>query len=215
MSQIPLEIGSQIVDLCSALLLVTCFAIVAQRRLSACVDLYALQSFFLAATAALVAFLTGTSHLYVAAGLNVLIKVGIIPRILKRIVERLQVKREVELLIGIAPSLLACGALVIFSFYLSQPILSMGPLLTRDSLAIGLAILLIGCFTMVSRQQAVTQVVGFLVIENGLFLVATAAVYGMPLIVELGIFFDVLVAAIVIGIFVHRIQDTFEQVKVP
>ena len=215
MFQIPLEFGSQIVDLCSALLLVTSFAIVAQRRLSACVDLYALQSFFLATTAAVVALLTGTSHLYLAAGLNIAIKVLIIPRILKRIVERLQVKREVELIVGIPPSLLACGALVIFSFYLSQPILSMGPLLTRDSLAIGLAILLIGCFTMVSRQQAVTQVVGFLVIENGLFLVATAAVYGMPLIIELGIFFDVLVAAIVIGIFVHRIQETFEQVKAP
>jgi len=209
------DIASQMVDLCSALLLLTCFAIVAQRRLSACVDLYALQSFSLAATAALVALLTGTSHLYIAAVLNLLIKVVIIPRILKRIVDRLHVKQEVDLIVGIPPSLLACGALVIFSFYLSQPILSMGPLLTRDSLAIGFAILLIGCFMMISRQQAITQVVGFLVIENGLFLVATAAIYGMPLIVELGIFFDVLVATIVIGIFVHRIQDTFEQVNTP
>ncbi len=206
------DIASQMVDLCAALLLLTCFAIVAQRRLSACVDLFALQSGFLAVTAALVAFLTGIHHIYIAALLTVIIKVIIIPRILKKVIERLNVTRELVLNVNIPPSLLICGALVILAFYITQPIISLGFLLTKDSLAIALAIVLIGFFTMIARKKAVTQVVGFLVIENGLFLGATAAAYGMPLIVELGVFFDVLVAGLIIGIFTHRLQDTFDSV---
>jgi hydrogenase-4 component E len=206
------DIASQMVDLCAALLLLTCFAIVAQRRLSACVDLFALQSVFLAVTAALVAFLTGIHHIYIAALLTVIIKVIVIPRILKKVIERLNVTRELVLNVNIPPALLICGALVILAFYITQPIISLGFLLTKDSLAIALAIVLIGFFTMIARKKAVTQVVGFLVMENGLFLGATAAAYGMPLIVELGVFFDVLVAGLIIGIFTHRLQDTFDSV---
>jgi hydrogenase-4 component E len=200
------------VDLCAALLLLTCFAIVAQRRLSACVDLFALQSIFLAATAALVAFLTGIHHIYVAAALTVVIKAIVLPRILKKVIERLNVTRELQMNINVPAGLLICGALVILAFYITQPIIPLGFLLTRDSLAIALAIVLIGFFTMIARKKAVTQVVGFLVMENGLFLGATAAAYGMPLIVELGVFFDVLVAGLIIGIYTHRIQGAFDSV---
>lgn len=206
------DLGSQLVNFCSALLLLTCFSIIAQRRLSACVDLFALQSVFLAATAALVAFLTGAHHIYIAAALTVIIKAVVLPRILKAVIERLNVKRELELNINIPSSLLICGALVILAFYITQPIVSLGFLLTQDSLAIALAIVLIGFFTMIARKKAVTQVIGFLVIENGLFLGATAAAYGMPLIVELGVFFDILVAGLIIGIYTHRLQDTFDSV---
>lgn len=206
------QIGSQMVNLGSALLLLTCFAIIAQRRLSACVDLFALQSVFLAATAALVAFLTGIHHIYIAAALTVVIKVAIIPRILKQVVERLNVTRELVMNVNIPSGLLICGGLVMLAFFIIQPIIPLGFLLTRDSLAIALAIVLIGFFTMVARKKAVTQVVGFLVMENGLFLGATAAAYGMPLIVELGVFFDVLVGALIIGIYAHRLQDAFDSV---
>ncbi len=206
------DMGSQLVNLCSALLLLTCFGIIAQRRLSACVDLFALQSVFLAVTAALVAFLTGAHHIYIAAALTVVIKAIVLPRILKTVIERLNVKRELELNINIPSSLLVCGALVILAFYITQPIISLGFLLTRDSLAIALAIVLIGFFIMIARRKAVTQVIGFLVIENGLFLAATAAAYGMPLIVELGVFFDILVAGLIIGVYTHRLQDTFDSV---
>lgn len=212
MTALRADLGSQLVNLCSALLLVSCFAIVAQRRLSACVDLFALQSVFLAVTAALVAFLTGIHHIYVAAALTIIIKAIIIPTILKKVIVRLNVTRELVLTVNIPPSLLICGALVILAFYITQPIISLGFLLTRDSLAIALAIVLIGFFTMIARKKAVTQVIGFLVIENGLFLGATAAAYGMPLIVELGVFFDVLVAGLIIGIYTHRLQDTFDSV---
>ena len=212
MGMVRPDIGSQMVDLCAALLLVTCFAIVAQRRLSACVDVFALQSAFLAATAALVAFLTGIHHIYIAAALTVAIKVIVIPRILKKVVERLNVTRELVMNVNIPAGLLICGALVILAFFITQPIIPLGFLLTRDSLSIALAIVMVGFFTMIARKKAVTQVIGFLVMENGLFLGATVAAHGMPLIVELGIFFDVLVAVLIIGIYTHRIQDAFDSV---
>ncbi len=210
MPAIDPHIGTQLVDLCSALLLLTCFAIVAQRRLSACVELFALQSGFLAATTALVAFLTGIHHLYLAAAMTVLIKGLVLPRILKKVIERLNVTRELQMNVNVPAGLLICGGLVILAFFITQPIIPLGFLLTRDSLAIALAIVLIGFFTMIARKKAVTQVVGFLVMENGLFLGATAAAYGMPLIVELGVFFDVLVAGLIVGIYTHRIQDAFD-----
>ncbi len=210
--QISPYLGSQLVDLCAVLLLLTCFAIVAQRRLSACVDLFALQSVFLAATAALVAFLTGIHHIYIAAVLTVIIKTIVLPRILKKVIERLNVSRELVMNVNVPAGLLICGALVMIAFFISQPIIPLGFLLTRDSLAIALAIVLIGFFTMIARKKAVTQMVGFLVMENGLFLGATAAAYGMPLIVELGVFFDVLVAGLIVGIYTHRLQDAFDSV---
>jgi hydrogenase-4 component E len=212
MPTIPVNIGSYMVNLCSALLLLTCFAIVAQRRLMACVDLFALQSVFLAVTAMLVAYLTGIHHIYVAAVLTIAIKAVILPRILKKIVRQLNVQREVISYVNIPAGLLLCGGLVILAFFITQPIAHLGFLLTQDSLAIALAIVLIGFFVMITRQKAVTQVIGFLVMENGLFLAATAAAYGMPLIVELGIFFDVLVAGLIVGIYTHQIQGAFGSV---
>lgn len=206
------QMGSHLVDLGSALLLLTCFAIVAQRRLSACVDLFALQSLFLAMIAALVAFLTGIRHIYFAAVLTVLVKVIVIPYVLRRVIERLNVTRELVMNINVPASLLISGSLVMVAFFITQPIIPFGYLLTRDSLAIALAIVLIGFFTMIARQKAVTQLIAFLVMENGLFLGATAATYGMPLIVELGVFFDVLVAALIAGIYTNRLQDAFDSV---
>ena len=212
MSWLTPHIATQIVDFGSAMLLLTCFAIVAQRRLSACVDLFALQSLFLAMTAALVAFLTDTPHIYIAAALTVVVKVMLIPRVLKGVIERLNVTRELVMKVNVPASLLICGALVMIAFFITQPIIPFGHLLTRDSLAIALAIVLIGFFTMISRQKAVTKLIAFLMMENGLFLGATAATYGMPLIVELGVFFDVLVAALIAGIYTNRLQDAFDSV---
>ncbi len=192
------------------LLLLTCFAIVAQRQLSTCVDFFVLQSIFLAVTAALVAFLTGIHHIYIAAVLTIIIKVVIIPRVLRQVIDRSDVKRETDMYVNIPTGVLICGALVILAVFVNQPFIALGFLLTRDSLAIALAIILIGFFIMIVRKRAVTQVIGFLVLENGLFLGATAAAYGMPLIVELGIFFDVLVGALVFGVYSNQLQDVSE-----
>jgi hydrogenase-4 component E len=200
------------VNLSSALLLITSFAIVAQRQLPACINLFVLQSVFLALTAALVAFLTGIHHIYIAAVLTLVIKAVAIPRIFKQVIVRLDVQRELEMNVNVPAGLLICGALVIMAFFIIKPIIPLGFLLTRDSLAIALAIVLIGFFMMIARKQAMTQVIGFLVMENGLFLGATASAYGMPLIVELGLFFDLIVAALIFGIYTNQLQDAIESV---
>jgi hydrogenase-4 component E len=131
-------------------------------------------------------------------------QVVVIPRFWKRVIERLNGKRT-QMNGNALTGQLICGALVILAFFITQPIIPLA-WLTRDSLAIALAIILIGFFTMIARKKAVTQVIGFLVMENGLFLGAAAAAYGMPLIVELGVFFDVLVVPSSASS--HRMQDT-------
>jgi hydrogenase-4 component E len=201
------------VDLGSVLLLVTCFAIVAQRQLSVCVKFFILQSVILAMTATFVAFTTGISHIYIAAVLTIVIKVIIIPRVLTRVIERSDVKRETDMYMNVPTGVLICGALVILAVFVVQPFLEPSFLLTRDSLVIALATMLIGFFIMIIRKRAITQVIGFLVMENGLFLGATAAAYGMPLIVELGIFFDVLVGALVFGVYSNQLQDITERAE--
>jgi hydrogenase-4 component E len=202
-----------VTDLGSVLLLVTCFAIVAQRQLSVCVKFFILQSVILAMTATFVAFTTGISHIYIAAVLTIVIKVIIIPRVLTRVIERSDVKRETDMYMNVPTGVLICGALVILAVFVVQPFLEPSFLLTRDSLVIALATMLIGFFIMIIRKRAITQVIGFLVMENGLFLGATAAAYGMPLIVELGIFFDVLVGALVFGVYSNQLQDITERTE--
>lgn len=213
MSLFSLVTSSHLVDLGSVLLLVTCFAIVAQRQLSVCVKFFILQSVILAMTATFVAFTTGISHIYIAAVLTIVIKVIIIPRVLTRVIERSDVKRETDMYMNVPTGVLICGALVILAVFVVQPFLEPSFLLTRDSLVIALATMLIGFFIMIIRKRAITQVIGFLVMENGLFLGATAAAYGMPLIVELGIFFDVLVGALVFGVYSNQLQDITERAE--
>jgi hydrogenase-4 component E len=212
-SLFSIQTSSHFVDLGSVLLLLTCFAIVAQRQLSVCVNIFALQSVFLAITAALVAFLTGIHHIYLAAVLTIVIKVIIIPRVLRQVIERSDVKQETDMYVNVPTAVLICGALVILAVFVVQPFLEPSFLLTRDSLVIALATMLIGFFIMIIRKRAITQVIGFLVMENGLFLGATAAAYGMPLIVELGIFFDVLVGALVFGVYSNQLQDITERTE--
>jgi hydrogenase-4 component E len=183
------------------------------RRLSSCINAYILQSVFLAMTAAFVAFFTDIHHVYISAVLTIVIKAVVIPRILKKVIERSDVNRDLEMNVNVPTGLLICGALVILAVLITRPIIPLGFLLTRDSLAIALAIVLIGFFIMIARKKALTQVIGFLVMENGLFLGATAAVYGMPLIVELGVFFDLLVGVLIIGIYTHQLQDTLDNVE--
>ena len=212
MSLLTPHIGSQLVDLGSALLLLTCFAIVAQRRLSACVDLFALQSVFLALTAALVAFLTGIHHIYIAAALTVVIKVVVIPRILKQVIERLNVKRELEMNVNVPTGLIdlrrARDLGVLHHPAHHSPGVPVDARFTGDRIGDHLDRVFYN-----DRAQEGGDA-GDRLSGHGkrLFLGATAAAYGMPLIVELGVFFDVLVGALIIGIYSHRLQDAFDSV---
>ncbi len=179
------------------------------------VRLFALQSLALGALALTVAFVTDAAHIYVVAVLTVAIKGMVIPWMLLYVMRQIKVDREVEQMVSIPLSLLLCGGLTVVAFYLTQPIIIVGgaiDTITKNCLAISLAVVFIGFFTMISRKKAITQIMGLLTMENGLFLAAISVTYGMPLIVELGIFFDILVAVLIMGLFAFRINKTFASV---
>jgi hydrogenase-4 component E len=210
-----MDLSSNTVDAMAAGILLITFIAVASNRMLPLVRLFALQSIALGVMAALVGFYTGADHLYVVAAITIVLKGVIIPWMLLYVMEKIKVEKEIEPLVSIPASLLICGALTMVAFYITEPIITSGsPIttITKNCLALSLAVVLIGFFTMISRKKAITQIMGLLTMENGLFLAAISVTYGMPMIVELGIFFDVLVAVLIMGLFAFRINKTFDSV---
>ncbi len=192
-----------------ALILASTFMLLGSKRLYTCVRIFGFQSLLLALVAALVAYSTGKNELYIMALLTLIIKAILIPHIFIMISKKIGVKREIELYVNIAPSLLIGGSLFVISYYLAQSISISVPQL-NNALPVSMSMIFIGPFMMISRKKTLTQIFGILIMENGLFLGTITLTSGMPLIVELGIFFDVLVGVLVMGIVVFRINETFE-----
>jgi len=202
--------GPQVINLLAAVLLLLAFAMLSQRRILSLINLFAAQGFVLFLSTALVAALTDQKHLYVSAAVTLVLKVILLPWILHRLIRRLNVKWDVETLINIPTTMLVGILLVILAFNLAAPISQLAGTLTRSTLGIALASMLLSFMMMITRSKAVPQVIGFLSMENGLFFAATAAVYGMPMVVELGVALDVLVAALILGIFIFEIRERFD-----
>lgn len=200
----------QFVNLLAALLLLISFAMLSQRRIVGLITLFAWQGAALALSTAIIAWSTGQHHLYYSAALTLAIKVIVLPWFFFRLVRRLDVERDVEPMINIPTTMLIGIALVIFAFNLALPISQMAGTVTRSTLGIALACVLLALLMMITRSKAIPQVIGFLAMENGLFFAATSATYGMPLVVELGVALDVLVAVFVLGIFFFQIRETFD-----
>jgi hydrogenase-4 component E len=206
--------SAQIVNVLAALLLLIAFAMLSQRRVLTLIKLFAWQGAALAASTAIVAWSTGQTHLYYSALLTVLLKVILIPAILHRLIDRLFVRWDIETLINIPTTMLIGISLVIFAFALATPISQMATTLTRSTLGIALASVLLSFLMMIVRRKAVPQVIGFLAMENGLFFAATSATYGMPLVVELGVALDVLVGTFIFGIFFFHIREQFDSLDI-
>ena len=204
--------GPQLVNLCAAVLLLLAFAMLTQRRILSLINLFAAQGFVLCVSTVLVAFLTGQSHLYGSAFLTLALKVFVLPWILHRLIRRLNVRWDVETLLAIPTTMLVGIVLVILAFNLAAPISQLAGTVGRATLGIALASVLLSFLMMITRSKAVPQVIGFLSMENGLFFAATASVYGMPMVVELGIALDVLVGALILGIFLFEIRERFDSV---
>ena len=202
--------AGQVVNLLAALLLLVAFAMLSQRRVLTLIHLFAWQGAALALSTAIVAGSTGQTHLYFSAGLTLLLKVVLIPWVLHRLIVRLDVRWDVETLINIPATMLIGIGLVIFAFALAAPISQMASTVTRSTLGIALASVLLSFLMMIVRRKAVPQVIGFLAMENGLFFAATSATYGMPLVVELGVALDVLVGTFIFGIFFFHIREQFD-----
>ncbi len=203
------EIGSQAITLMAALMLVVQLLLIAQRMLLTSIRLFAMQSLLLAGIATVVAYFHNASHVYVVAVLTLIGKVIFLPWLLNRLVHRIQIHQEIEPLLNAPTSMLLCGGLTLLGYVVARPFTSLERL-GNNTLAIALTLLLTGFFLMINRRKALTQVLALLTVENGVMLAAVAlTTYGMPLVVELGIFFDVLVAVMVLGILVYRIRETF------
>ena len=208
MANVPLY--AQLINLFAAILLLLSFAMLAQRRVLSLIDLFAMQGFTLAVSTAVVAYGTGQTHLYWSAGLTVALKVGLLPWLLYRLIQRLDVRWEFEGLINIPTTMLIGIVLVVFAFNLALPISQLASTVTRSTLGIALACVMLSFLMMITRRKAIPQVIGFLSMENGLFFAATSATYGMPMVVELGIALDILVAMLILGVFFFQIREQFD-----
>ncbi len=194
-------------------LVLVSFVMLYQDRLSALLKVYALHALVLTASVAWQAFVHDAPHLYITAAIALTFKAVAIPIALHRIIRRLGIHREIETVVGIGPTMLAGMALVALSMVVMLRVTPEADPLAREDLAFALAVVLLGMLTMVTRRNAVGQVVGFMALENGLVLAATGA-KGMPLVVEISVAFSILIAFIVIGIFLFRIRERFDTVDV-
>lgn len=209
-----MTLTQQLINLFASLLLFIAFAMLAQRRIQSLIYLFAAQGAVLAINTAVVAAHTGQTHLYISAGLTLALKVILLPWILHRLIRRLAIRWDVEPLINIPATMLVGIVLVVFAFNLTIPIAALAGTITRSTLGIAMASVLLSFLMLITRRKAVPQVIGFLALENGLFFAATSATYGMPLLVELGIALDVLMGTVIFGIFFFQIRETFDSLDI-
>jgi hydrogenase-4 component E len=206
--------ATQIINFLAAIMLLLSFAMLGQRRILSLIHLYTLQGLTLVSANMVLGFVTADIHLYISAALTLLLKAGLIPWILYRLVQRLNVKTDVEPLLNIPATLLVGIVLVIIAFNVASPISQFSSSVARGTLGIALACVLLSFMMMITRAKAIPQVIGFLSMENGLFFAAAAATNGMPMIVELGIGLDVLVGILILGVFMFQIREQFDSLDI-
>jgi hydrogenase-4 component E len=184
-----------------------------QDRMTSLINTFALHALVVSMSVAWQAFIQHAPHLYITAAIALVIKAVVIPIALRRMVVRLGIHRTIEPVVSIGLTMLAAIGLIALSIMVMLPITAQAGTLAREDLSFALSVILLGLLMMISRRNAVSQVIGFMSIENGLILAATGA-KGMPLVVEISVAFSILVALIVIGIFLFRIRERFETVDI-
>jgi hydrogenase-4 component E len=194
-------------------LVLVSFMLLYQDRLTGLINTFALHALVVSLSVAWQAYIQHAPHLYITAAIALGIKAAVIPIALHRIIVRLGIHRTIEPVVGIGLTMLAGIGLIALSIMVMLPITAQAGTLAREDLSFALSVILLGLLMMISRRNAVSQVIGFMSIENGLILAATGA-KGMPLVVEISIAFSILVALIVIGIFLFRIRERFETVDI-
>jgi hydrogenase-4 component E len=208
------EVLSKLVNLLSFAALGLTILLIVWARLEGQVRVFGLQSLILALLTMLIALYTGSLELFGVGIALLFVKAVIIPRVLNRAVAKIGIVRVAAPYLGTAPALIICALLTIVAFYVMAPIAASNPLPTGDAMPLAFAGILVGFFIMVNRRRAVTQILGFLLLENGIFLLALLATYGVPFIVEMGVFLDVLVAVLIMEVFVYHIKDNFDSIDV-
>jgi hydrogenase-4 component E len=203
------QFGDRMITLMAALVLVLQITMVAQRWLVTNIYVFGIQSLLLAGIANTIAYFDSATLLF---------KAILLPVILRRLVMRIGIRQEIEPFVNVPVSVIVSGLLTLLAYVVAEPLQSRPATaaagLGRNTLPVAIALFLIGFFMMINRRKALTQVLALLSLENGLFLAAISLTYGMPMIVELGIFFDVLVAVMILAILVFRIRETFDSMDV-
>jgi hydrogenase-4 component E len=207
------NIGFDVAHLLAGSMLCLSFVLLYQDRMTAVLNVFALQAIALSLSVAWQAYIQEAPHLLITAVIALVLKGFVIPTALHRIVRQLGIHRQIEKVIAAGPVMLIGLGLVALSILLVLPVGQSVSLLAREDLAFALAVILLGLLMMITRHNAVTQIVGFMSLENGLVLAATGA-KGMPLVVEVSVAFSVLIAFIVFGIFVFRIRERFDTVDI-
>jgi hydrogenase-4 component E len=210
------QFGNRMITLMSAAVLVLQILMVAQRWLITNIRAFGVQSFLLAMIGATVAYFNRAPHIYIAAALTLLFKGIVLPVILERLVTKIEIRQEIQPFVNVPVSVLIAGGLTLLAYSVAESFQrpEEAARLGHNTLAVAISLFLIGFFMMVNRRKALTQVLGLLCLENGLLLAAISLTYGMPLVVEVGIFFDVLVAALLLAILIYRIRETFDSMDV-
>ena len=197
---------------CPAGMLVTAYLMVGQKALFTAIRLYGVQSLLLAVMAGATAVVDSRYELLVMAAITAGLKAILIPRFLMRTVDRIGIHREIEPFLNVSVSLLLCLGLTVVGYRVSTGFPADS--VKHHLIGVALSMVLIGIFLMVTRKKAITQILALLTVENAVFLVAVGITSGMPLVVELGIAFDVILAVLILGVLVRRIVDRFESMDV-
>jgi len=214
MNIVQTDFYTQVILSMSALVGLTSFLMLGQSRLLRLIFVFALQGLLLTLTTAIAAYSLDNPHLYISAVLTLVLKVIFIPWMLRREVIHMNMHRDVQALSNKTAMMLGGASLMVFSYYVLHPIVQTTSPVMLNALAVSLSVVLLGMLLMISHRQAVAHVVGFMSIENGLFFAAIVATKGMPMVVELGIAFDVLVAAVLFGIFFFHIRTSIDSLDV-
>jgi len=201
-----------LIDIFAVAMLLLSMLAMASSRMLQLIRIFALHSLMLSILALIVAFYSGNSHIYIICAFTLILKVIVIPKFLIYTMERINIEKEIKPLVGIPGSLLLSAVMIFIAYIVAEPMMDSLVTIGSNCLALSLSVIFIGMLMMVTRTMAITESIGLLLMENGLFLGAMTISYGMPLIVELGVFFDVLIAVVIIGIFAYRINRTFDSV---
>ncbi len=204
------ETVNVVIDDLGALLLFTMILIVSAGQIYRAIWAVAAQSFLIAVAGAVLAISTGNADLWVIAGITLAVKAVALPWILHRVVQRMNVRREVEPVLPVTATLGLAVAVVVMSWHLSTSLGSVGQAITGNALPVGIALTLLGVLAMATQRTALTQMVGLFASENGIFFTAMAVTHGMPLIIEIGVILDVILAALVMAIMVLRVRSTVD-----
>jgi len=205
---------SQLVGLGSSGMLLTALIVLWRKSVPSYITAYRWQAWLLAAVTATVAHFSGDRQLYVVAAALVALKGFAIPALLRTMQTRFGAQPQIKPYVNTETSLFVAGLLVVFAYVLARPWMAVTHLPTREGLPLAMALLFVSLFIIVSRRKAITQVVGFLMLENAIALLAVVGTYGVPLLVEVGVFLDALMGFLVMQIFVYHIHETFDTIDV-